>query len=62
MSDNRKRIRPLDAKRININETHEVNYWTKALGVPKERLIAAVERVGTSANAVKQVLAGRYQI
>jgi len=59
MSDNKKKIRPFDSKRINIHEAHDIDYWTKALGVPKDKLIETVQKFGTSANAVKQVL-GRY--
>ena len=33
MSDNLKIRRPLDAKRINMNQAHEVAYWTRTLGI-----------------------------
>ena len=56
MADNLKKTQPLEASRINVNEKHEVEYWTKALGIPKEKLIAIVEKVGTSAEAVKKAL------
>lgn len=62
MSDNRKKIRPLNSKRININEPQEITYWTKALGVPKEKLIETVEKYGNSANAIKQVLGARSYV
>ncbi|WP_353885645.1 DUF3606 domain-containing protein [uncultured Treponema sp.] len=31
MSDNLKIRRPLDAKRINMNQAHEMAYWTRTI-------------------------------
>ena len=45
-----------DRARININESHEVTYWTKALGVSAEELRKAVEAVGPMADAVRKHL------
>lgn len=45
-----------DRSRINMSEEHEVRYWTEALGVSKERLQAAVNKVGNSAEAVRKEL------
>ena len=45
-----------DRARININEDHEIRYWTKALGVSEEKLREAVAAVGVSADAVRQHL------
>lgn len=45
-----------DRARININEDHEVRYWTQALGVSEEQLREAVAAVGVSADAVRQHL------
>lgn len=45
-----------DSKRINVNEDHEVAYWTKELGVTKEKLQEAVDAAGTSAEAVREYL------
>lgn len=42
-----------DRAQINVNETHEIRYWTKALGVTEAQLRAAVAEVGTSAQAVR---------
>lgn len=39
MSDNKTKTRPQDASRINVNEPHEVKYWTQALGVTKDKLV-----------------------
>jgi hypothetical protein len=47
-----------DANRINVNETHEVRYWTQALGCSAEELRDAVRKVGTSAQAVRNYIQG----
>jgi hypothetical protein len=56
MADNLKDRGPQDRARINVNETWEVQYWTKELGVTEERLRKAVQKVGTSADAVRKEL------
>lgn len=56
MADNKNIRGPADAKRINIHEPYEVEYWTKALGVTKEQLISAVGRVGVMADDVRRHL------
>ena len=45
-----------DRSRISMHEEHEVRYWTKAFGVSKEELAAAVSKVGNSAAAVRREL------
>ena len=45
-----------DRARINVNEDHEIRYWTQALGVTEEELREAVAAVGVSADAVRQHL------
>jgi len=45
-----------DSKFINVNEDYEVAYWTKELGISKEKLEAAVKAAGTSVSAVKEYL------
>ena len=45
-----------DRARINVNEDHEIRYWTNALGVSEEKLRQAVAAVGVSADAVRQHL------
>jgi len=47
-----------DRARININEPHEVRYWTDALNIDEARLRALVAEVGTSADAVRERLRG----
>jgi hypothetical protein len=41
-----------DRSRVNVNEEHEVRYWTKKWGVTKEQLMLAVRQVGLSVAAV----------
>lgn len=57
MSDDLKNKGPADRSRIAMGEEHEVRYWTEALGVSREKLQAAVDKVGNSAEAVKKELA-----
>lgn len=45
-----------DRSRINVNEEHELRYWTQELGVNAEQLREAVKAVGTSAKAVREHL------
>ena len=51
-----KREQP-DRSKINMHEAYEVKYWTHALGVSKEKLKQAVDKVGNSAAAVRKELA-----
>jgi hypothetical protein len=46
-----------DRSKINMHEDYEVKYWTKELGVSKEQLQKAVDKVGNSAAAVRKELA-----
>jgi hypothetical protein len=56
MSDDLKTRGAQDRARISLTEEHELRYWTKALGVTKEQLAAAVHKVGNSADAVRREL------
>ena len=51
MSDNLKERAPQDASRISLSEDWEVRYWTKTLGVTKERLEQLVKDHGNSVAA-----------
>ena len=46
-----------DRSKINMHEAYEVKYWTHALGISKEELQKAVDKVGNSAAAVRKELA-----
>lgn len=59
MSDDKTDRGPADRARVNVNETWEVRYWTKALGCSQDELRKAVGEVGTSAEQVKAYLASR---
>ena len=54
MADNLKERAPQDASRISLTEEWEVRYWTKSLGVSRERLEQLVREHGHSADAVKK--------
>jgi hypothetical protein len=46
-----------DRSKIHMHEAYEVRCWTKALGVSKEELQKAVDKVGNSVAAVRKELA-----
>lgn len=54
MSDDLNQRGPQDRSRINVNEPHELRYWTKELGVTEEQLRAAVQAVGVSATSIRE--------
>lgn len=56
MSDDLNNRGGQDRARINLNEEHEVRYWTNALGVSKEKLAEAVKAVGSGADKVREHL------
>ena len=56
MADDLKQRAPQDASLISLTEDWEVRYWTKALGVSKERLSELVKQHGHSAAAVRKAL------
>ena len=45
-----------DRARINVNEDHEIRYWTQTLGVSEGKLREAVAAVGVGADEVRQHL------
>src|SRR4029077_11711471 len=46
-----------DRSKIDTQNARELRYWTRALSVSKEDLLAAVEKVGNSAATVRKELA-----
>ncbi|HYW15092.1 MAG TPA: DUF3606 domain-containing protein [Allosphingosinicella sp.] len=50
---------PQDRARVNVNEDHEVRYWTGKFGCTEEELRAAVGKVGVMADDVERELKGR---
>lgn len=56
MADDKSIRGPADAARINVNEEHELRYWTQALGVTEQKLRAAVAAAGVMAKDVRTYL------
>lgn len=56
MSDDKTLRGPQDRTRIAMIEDYEVEYWTKRFGVSRDKLQAAVDAVGNSADAVERHL------
>jgi hypothetical protein len=56
MADDKKNLGAQDDARINLNESYEVQYWTKTLNVSKSELEEAVKKVGVSVKNVKAYL------
>ncbi|MCC2657169.1 MAG: hypothetical protein K0Q76_2277 [Panacagrimonas sp.] len=52
MDDPTKRNSP-DSKRINVNEDHELRYWSAAFNVSVDELKKAVQAAGTMADDVR---------
>lgn len=58
MSDNKDLRGGQDRQRINVNQPHEVRYWTEKFGVPEDVLKQAVKKAGDRAEAVERELKG----
>lgn len=58
MADDLTKRGKADRDRINVNEAHEVRYWTKALGVSEAQLREAVDQAGVMAADVRKLLEG----
>jgi hypothetical protein len=54
--DNPKKAGEPDRSLVNVNQKHEIDYWSKKWGVSEEKLRQAVAAVGTSAAKVAQHL------
>jgi hypothetical protein len=48
-----------DRSRINVNQEHEVRYWSEKLGISADELRQIVGEVGPMADAVEQRARGR---
>lgn len=59
MSDDSQNRGEPDRSRINLNQEHEVRYWTQALDVTEDELRDAVRAVGSSASDVREYLRSR---
>ena len=56
MSDDHQNRNAPDNQRLNLNQEHEVRYWTEKFKVSIEDLRKAIEAVGPVASAVEQRL------
>lgn len=56
MSDNKGMRNSPDNRRIDLDDRHEVRNWATSLNVSEEELRRAVEKVGTSAERVREHL------
>jgi len=56
MADDLKQTGRQDDQRINLDQDHEVNYWSKEFGVSREELRRAVEQAGPMVRNVRQHL------
>lgn len=56
MADDLTKRRPQDARKINVNEKYEVNWWCAHFGVNEATLRAAVKAVGVEAKNVAKHL------
>jgi 3-oxoacyl-[acyl-carrier-protein] synthase III len=54
--DNLQKKGTADRSKINMSEAFEVKYWSKELGVSKDKLQQLVDKVGNSAAAVRKEL------
>jgi hypothetical protein len=56
MADDLKQTGRADDQRINIDQDHELNYWSKELGVSRDELRSAVQQAGPMVRDVRQHL------
>ncbi len=56
MSDNLKKKKPLDSKRVSLSQQWEIDYWCDKFNCTEEELDNAVANVGDSAREVEDYL------
>jgi uncharacterized protein DUF3606 len=56
MADNLKETGKPDDARINVEQDHEVDYWSEKLGVSREQLRKAVQAAGPMVKDVQRHL------
>jgi hypothetical protein len=59
MADDLKQTGKSDDARINMEQDHEVGYWSEKFGVSRDELRSAVAKVGPMAKDVRQHLQHR---
>ena len=57
MADDPTKRGAADRSRVNINEDHELDYWTKRFGCSRDQLKRAVEKAGPMVADVQRELA-----
>ena len=60
MSDDRLNRGQPDRSKMNMSEDYEMQYWTKHLGVSREELQRAVDKVGNSAVEVRHLMPPKF--
>jgi hypothetical protein len=58
MADDLKQTGKLDDQRINVNQDHELSYWSEKLGVSRDKLREAVAKAGPIVKNVQRELRG----
>jgi hypothetical protein len=56
MADNLKETGKQDDQRIDVDQEHELKYWSEKFGVSRERLCEAVAKAGPMARNVQREL------
>jgi hypothetical protein len=56
MADDLKQTGKQDDERINVEQDHELSYWSSKLGISRDRLREVVAKVGPMRKAVEQHL------
>jgi hypothetical protein len=56
MADDLKQTGRQDDQRINVEQDHELSYWSKELGVSRDELRRAVQQAGSLVKDVRQHL------
>ena len=58
MADDLKETGRQDDQRINVDQDHELSYWSQKLGVSRDRLREAVAKAGPMVRNVERHLRG----
>ena len=61
MADNPNSTHPQDAQRVNVQQPHELRYWTEKFGVSAEALREAVQQVGPMVEDVADYLSAEQR-
>lgn len=54
MADNLAKHGPQDGRKINVNQVHELQYWTRRLGLTEGELRDIVNKVGPGVRRVTE--------